>query len=97
MKSGWKSETSALKTKETQVLFTQLALGHGKKGLCADFLVHAAGPENLMIIFFWPYCMVWTRPKHAPRGVVKYLMIILKQVILCLHKKTCGHSLEAPG
>ena len=26
-----------------------------KKGLCADFLVHAAGPENLMIIFFWPY------------------------------------------
>ena len=24
----------------------------GKKGLCADFLVHAAGPENLMIIFF---------------------------------------------
>ena len=29
-------------------------IGHGKKGLCADFLVHAAGPENLMIIFFWP-------------------------------------------
>ena len=27
-------------------------IGHGKKGLCADFLVHAAGPENLMIIFF---------------------------------------------
>ena len=26
--------------------------GRGKKGLCADFLVHAAGPENLMIIFF---------------------------------------------
>ena len=31
-------------------------IGHGKKGLCADFLVHAAGAENLMIIFFfWPY------------------------------------------
>ena len=30
-------------------------IGHGKKGLCADFLVHAAGPENLMIIFFLPY------------------------------------------
>ena len=29
-------------------------IGHGKKGLCADFLVHAAGPENLIIIFFWP-------------------------------------------
>ena len=29
-------------------------IGHGKKGLCADFLVHAVGPENLMIIFFWP-------------------------------------------
>ena len=27
-------------------------IGHGKKGLCTDFLVHAAGPENLMIIFF---------------------------------------------
>ena len=24
-----------------------------KKGLCADFLVHAAGPENLMIIYFF--------------------------------------------
>ena len=27
-------------------------IGHGKKGLCADFLVHAAGPENLLIFFF---------------------------------------------
>ena len=26
-------------------------IGHGKKGLCTDFLVHAAGPENLMIFF----------------------------------------------
>ena len=28
-------------------------IGHRKKGLCADFLVHAAGPENLMIFFFF--------------------------------------------
>ena len=28
-------------------------IGHGKKGLYTDFLVHVAGPENLMIIFFF--------------------------------------------
>ena len=33
-------------------------IGHGKKGLCADFLVHAAGPENLMIIVFLPNCRI---------------------------------------
>ena len=56
------SKTRILKTathrhavSDTDVFF----IGHGKKGLCADFLGHAAGPENLMIIFFWPNTIHW--------------------------------------
>ena len=60
------SKTRILKTATHQHAVSRRGcvffIGYGKKGLCADFLVHAAGPENIMIIwlfffglstFFW--------------------------------------------
>ena len=45
------SKTRILKPRRTGMLYLDADVFFFIGRLCADFLVHAAGPENLMIIF----------------------------------------------
>ena len=63
-----------------------------KKGLCADFLVHAAGPENLMIIFFGLNIL------SGCFGSSKYVFFLVFCILSCFvwfmrHTDTHMHSI----